>query len=187
MKIARVFITQYPGRSVGDIYDVFSLEGRPAAVLEGTLKEVEVADDFDMSIMQGVVAENGDVTFEESPEKVAAKVAAGKSAQILERYNDMNNDVLAQMTAVFGTTRTDSASAFYETWKLMVQKPVLFFEKGLKADIEAGGFLVGAALDTIQKVEDYANARIALAETYSVYRMERIEQFKTEKAAIEAS
>lgn len=187
MKIARVFIAEYPGRAIGDIHDVFSPENHPGSILSGTLKECEVADDFDMSIMRGVIAEDGSVTFEEDPAKVAAKVLADKTAQITERYNDMNADVFAQMAAVFGTTRADSATAYHETWLLMKAKPALFWESGLKAHVAHGSFAVGDALDTIQKVEDYADACLAAVEAYAVTRMERIKQFQDEKAAIEGA
>ena len=186
MKIARVFIKEYPGRQIGDIHDVFSPENHPGSILSGLLAEVEVADNFDASIMQAEVAEDGAVTFAESPTKVAARAAAIKAKDIVDRYNDMNADVYAEMQQVFGTTKSDSATAYFETWKLMAAKPVLFYQQGLKADKEIGSFQAGDALDTMQKVEDYANARIAEAETYSVNRMARIEQFRVEKAAIEA-
>jgi len=184
MKIARVFVTAYPGKSIGDIHDVFSPENHPGSLLGGTIKECEVADDFDMSIMKAVVAEDHSVTFESDSAKVAAKAVAAKTAQITERYNDMNTDVFAEMENLFKTKNPESAQAYHETWKLMKAKPVLFFESGLKAHKAIGSFTAGAALDTVQKVEDYADACLAAAETYGVWRMERIKQFQDEKDAI---
>ena len=55
MKIARVFIQEYPGRQVGDIHDVFSPENHPGVILSGIIAEVEVADDFDKSIMSATI------------------------------------------------------------------------------------------------------------------------------------
>lgn len=190
MKIARVFVSQYPGKQVGDIYDVFASENHPGSILGGTLAEVEVADDFDKDVVDAVIAEDKSVTFEINDDKVAAKAAAAAAAQkvteITERYNDMNADVYAAMTALFGTSKSDSAQAYHETWKLMKEKPLLFHESGLKAHKAIGSFAAGAALDTIQKVEDYADACLAAVEAYGVWRMERIKQFQDEKAAIEA-
>jgi hypothetical protein len=186
MKIARVFIQEYPGRQIGDIHDVFSPENHPGSILSGTIKEVEVADDFDMSIMQGVVVD-GEVTFEESPTKVAAKVSADKAAQITERYNDMNTDVYASMAAVFGTNNPDSATAWHQTWQLMKTNPSAYFSLGMKAHVSHGSFQVGDALDTIQKCEDYADAALAAVVAYSVTRITRIKQFQDEKAAIEGA
>lgn len=187
MKIARVFISEYPGRAIGDIHDVFSPENHPGSILSGTIKEVEVADDFDKEIMQGVVAEDGSVTFEESPAKVAAKSAAAKAAQITERYKDMNDDVYASMSAVFGTNNPDSATAWHQTWQLMKSSPVSYFELGMRAHVAHGSFQVGDALDTVQKCEDYADAALAAVAAYSVTRITRIKQFQDEKAAIEAA
>jgi hypothetical protein len=184
MKIARVFVTAYPGKAIGDIYDVFDPAHHPGSLISGTIKECEVADDFDMSVMKAVVSEDGSVTFESDSAKVAAKVVAAKTAQITERYNDMNVDVYAEMEVLFKTKNPESAQAYHETWKLMKTKPVLFYESGLKAHKAIGSFASGAALDTIQKVEDYADACLAAAETYGVWRMERIKQFQDEKDAI---
>lgn len=188
MKIARVFIQEYPGRQIGDVHDVFSPENHPGPVLSGIIAEVEVADDFDKDVVDVVVAEDKSVTIEPNATKAAAKVAAAalkeKELEITDRYNDMNADVYAQMAVVFGTNRSDSAQAYNETWKLMKEKPVLFYEKGLKAHKAVAGFAAGASLDTIQKIEDYADACLAEVEAYGVWRMERIKQFQDERAAI---
>lgn len=184
MKIARVYIQDYPGRQIGDIHDVFSPENHPGPILSGIIKEVEVADDFDKETMVGVIGENGDISFEVDAQKVAAKTLASKVAQITERYNDMNVDIFSQMETVFGTQRSDSATAYHEAWQLMKAKPILFWEQGLKAHVAHGTFQVGDALDTIQKCEDYAEAALAAVEAYAVFRMNRIKQFAEEKAAI---
>lgn len=184
MKIARVFIQEYPGRQVGDIHDVFSPENHPGSVLSGIIQECEVADDFDSSIMKGVIAEDGSITFEQDAAKVAAKVMAQKEKDITDRYNDMNAEVFAEMAEVFGTNQADSATAFHQTWELMKAKPALFYQQGLKVTVAHGSFQVGDALDTMQKIEDYADAALAAVEQYAVWRMNRIKQFHEERAAI---
>lgn len=184
MKIARVFIQEYPGRQVGDIHDVFSPDNHPGSVLSGIIQECEVADDFDSSIMKGVIAEDGSITFEQDAAKVAAKAAAQKQKDIEDRYNDMNTEVFAEMAEVFGTNRADSATAFHQTWELMKAKPALFYQQGLKVTVAHGSFQVGDDLDTMQKIEDYADAALAAVETYAVWRMNRIKQFHEERAAI---
>lgn len=122
--------------------------------------------------------------LEEDEDLVAAKAVATKQTLVSEAYDDMNTDVFAQMETVFGTARADSASAYFETWKLMADNPSLFSGEGLKADKTISTFTLGDALDTNQKVQDFANARIAEANAYSVYRMKRIETFRVERAAI---
>ena len=184
MKIARVFVQEYPGRQIGDIHDVFSPENHPGAILSGTLKEVEVADDFDKEIMSATIEENGDVTFAEDAAKVAAKALKTKEALVAAAYDEMNTEVFEQMETVFGTRRSDSATAYYETWKLMSAKPELFSSQGLKATMAAGGLNPGDALDTNQKVQAYADNLIENAEGYGVWRATRIQEFLEERAAI---
>lgn len=66
----------------------------------------------------------------------------------------------------------------------MKAKPALFYQQGLKVTVAHGSFQVGDALDTMQKIEDYADAALAAIETYAVWRMNRIKQFHEERAAI---
>lgn len=82
MKIARVFVQEYSGRTIGDIHDVFSSENHPGVVLSGTLKEVEVADDFDKDVMNAVIAEDGSVTFEISEAKQEAKLNGSREIKL---------------------------------------------------------------------------------------------------------
>ena len=210
MKIARVFIEEYSGRQVGDIHDVIDSENHPGSVREGILKEVPVADEFDPDIVAATIhpecwIKEGAPTVYEDPEdetythqtedapyvkftedadKIAAKAQADKDAQIAVKYNEMNADVMAEMTSVFGTTRPDSATAYHETWKLMAAKPELFSGEGLVAEKDTATYSKGDTLETDLKVQTYANERIAEVETYGVNRIKRIKQFADEKAAI---
>lgn len=108
------------------------------------------------------------------PAKLAEKAARQKEALITAAYNQMNADVYAEMKNVFGTEKSDSATAFLQTWKEMALDP---------------GFFVSTdpAMDTAAKVQAYADAKITAAKAYSKWRVQRIEQFHQEKAAILAS
>lgn len=183
MRLARVFVQEYPGRQIGSIHDVIDSDNHPGSILSGILAEVEVPEGMDERYL-GATVENGEVTLAIDAGKMAAAVAAEKQAQVTAAYNHMNDDVYGQMEAVFGTKKSDSATAFEATFRLMVQKPELFSGKGLSADKAVGDFTVGQELDTDQKVVDYATARIAEIEAYAVYRMNRIKQFYTERAQI---
>lgn len=153
------------------------------AVCEPICAHIELPEGLDSDC---VIAQlNGEqIELIEDITKVEAKQALVKQNQVTEAYNRMNSDILTEMTMVFGTTRTDSASAYNETWKLMASNPVLFTHEGLKADKEVGAFNPGDVLNTEQKIQDYANARIAEANAYAVYRMKRIEQFRVERATL---
>lgn len=183
MKLARVFVQEYPGRQIGDIHDVIDSENHPGSILSGTIKEVEVAEDFDPETMIAVV-DGESVTFQEDAAKVAAKAAAAKQAQIAVKYAEMDKAIFDEMEAVFGTRRSDSANAQYETLKLMKEKPELFSGEGLLADVETNTYALGSALDTDLKVQTFATERIAAIEAYGVFRAKRIKQFADEKAAI---
>lgn len=184
MKICRVFVKEYSGNPVGKIFDCFAADKHPGTLLADVIKECEVADDFDAEVMTATVAEDGSVSFAADVEKQNTKEYAQKKSQIEVKYREMDEDILTEMIEVFGTSRADSATAFHETFKLMVEKPALFATQGLLADKAAGGFIVGQALNSTQKIQDYANARIALIEAFAVFRMNRIAQFQQEKAAI---
>ena len=100
------------------------------------------------------------------------------------KYNEMVAEVYAQMVATFGTQDPDSASAYKETWDMMKEQPSAWTAAGLTARFDRGGLSAGDALDTEQKITDYANACISAAIQYGIWRMQRIEQFRQERNAI---
>lgn len=184
MKIARVFLQAYAGYAAGDIYGVFDLASRPGDTLPG-VKDVLVDDSFDSDIMVAVI-DGDNVSFAVDSAKLTAKLERQASGQIQALYDLMNAEIFQRMFVVFGTNRTDSASAYYETWKLMVAKPDLFSSKGLTVDrnMENAPYMTGEPLNSDAKVIAWASFRITVAEAYSVYRMERIEQFRAAVAAL---
>lgn len=184
MKIARVFYQEYNGRPVGTIFDVFIPANHPGALLSSYLKEVEVDDDFDVEVMKANVSPEGEITFEEDADKVAAKEMRLKQEQVSVKYEEMNTEVYAEMAECFNTSKSDSATAFYETWKLMVSKPQLFINENMIVDKAAAGLEVGDLLNTVERISSYAQARIEIAEEYSVWRVRRIKQFQQERQAI---
>ena len=114
----------------------------------------------------------------------ALQISQDLEAQVTVKYNEMVADVMAGMLATFGTTSENSANAYSETWKLMMATPADWSGAGLTARFALGGLAVDAALDTDQKVLDYATACSAAVKAYGIVRMQRIEQFKSEKLAI---
>jgi hypothetical protein len=100
---------------------------------------------------------------------------------------DRDTDVYANMTTAFGTDNPDSASANYETFKIMAAKPNLFSGIGMFVTVETTSFTLNDALDTDQKVQDYANEMILKAEQYAVDRTTRIFVYLNEKISIENS
>jgi hypothetical protein len=89
----------------------------------------------------------------------------------------MSADVYAQMAVVFGTTNTDSATAYERTWNMMKDDPAEWSNLNLKDD-------QGNVLDTEEKVVTYATAKLTSVLDYGKYRMQRIQTFKNERQYI---
>ena len=125
--------------------------------------------------------------------KAAALVVTSKANDIKTAYQTMSDEVDAQMFSVFRTLKEGYASAEYETWQDMIKRPTAYASLGLKIDHQLNNaddtelFSPGSALDTDAKITSYATRKIALAEEYGVYRVQRIQQFKNEKETIENS
>lgn len=82
MKICRVFVAEYPGRSAGDIFDLVDPNNHPGPLLHGILKEVSVEDDFDHEIMTATVGEDLSVSFATDPAKVSAKLNRARNSKL---------------------------------------------------------------------------------------------------------
>ena len=125
--------------------------------------------------------------------KNAALGVSTKKANISAAYQTMSDEVDEKMYEVFRTLKPEYASAEYETWQDMVNRPIAYASLGLKTDHQINNadgselFSPGSALDTAQKITDYAARKIVLAQEYGTYRVQRIQQFKNAKAAIENS
>jgi len=144
---------------------------------------LEVPEELDPETVKLVV--NGEeYTLEADPVLVAAKQLKIKEALVTEAFNRLNAEVYAQNALVSGTTNPDSAIAWQETYKNMKSSPSRFSSKGYKAEKAVGAFNVGDALDTDQKITDYASLRLSENLDYSIWRMDRIEAWKAERAAI---
>ena len=91
-----------------------------------------------------------------------------KQEAISEAYNRMDKDVFDACEVTYGTRRADSATAFYLTWRQMIDNPNAF----------------AAMFGSEQAVIDFATPKLAAAESYAVFRLGRIAQFEAERAAI---
>lgn len=169
------------------------LEEKSISELDATLVADKWTKEGEADVFEQPLAEvDGEMVADETwtfvPEhyELSLNVQEDKNRRVSEKYNAMREDVLNDMYVVFGTNRTDTANAYYQTWLKMVESPSQFSSAGLTARFSVGGVSVGDALDTDQKVTDYATAKVVESEAYGVSRMQRIEQFKNEKSAIEA-
>jgi hypothetical protein len=101
---------------------------------------------------------------------IAAQIPIDKQALVDEKYNLLNTEVYAQMASVFGTTNPESATANHNTWATMVQYPTAF--------VGSLGFT------TPEEVLLFAQPKLNASIAYSIYRLQRIEQFRQERTAI---
>ena len=109
-----------------------------------------------------------------------------KTARIRDAYNQMNTDVITEMVKTFATDKSDSAIAFKESWVDMLLRPSAYSPEGLTARFDIGSLVIGDALDTDEKIIEYATGCMDNVNVYAIFRMKRIEQFRSEKAEIEA-
>lgn len=162
-----------------------SSANRSQALLEPFCVHLELPQGTLPELVSAYVdSETGEVYLQEDPAKVAQKIVKDKTFLVAEAYNQMNAEVIAQMALVFGTTKPESATAYKETWDMMIETPSDWHEAGIRASFNAGGLVVGEVLDTTQKVQNYAAAKLAEVKAYGVWRMQRIEEFKDEREAI---
>jgi hypothetical protein len=117
-------------------------------------------------------------------EKQAAAIAQDKAAEIAVKYQEMDEDVFNEMKVVFGTSRADSALTEERTWEKWFETPGNFSDKGLVVRVPHGDFNKGDALDTEEKITNYATAALAAVETFGINRQLRIMQFESEREAI---
>jgi len=163
----------------------------PSGLHEDTVLPIEVsATSIPAEVASGGVASETEgfiYILQEDAGKVADKLVQDKTDLVTAAYNQMNTDVYAQMYVVFGTKNPESATAYHDTWKLMSSNPSEWSSIGLTSNFDRGGLVKGDALDTVQKIQDYSDACLAEVNAYGVWRMQRIEQFKVERATLLAS
>ena len=116
---------------------------------------------------------------------VVLDMAKYKAQEVVKAYNEMNEEVYAEMSNVFGTSNSESANAYNETYKLMQSSPSSFSGVGLVATIDTANFSKGDALDSDSKVSDFAGEALDKIDAYAVWRMVRIKQFSDKKTTIE--
>lgn len=169
-------------------YIIFNTEGKKIGSYEGDLDEtsekrsylmcppfayhVQLPEGLDEECIKLNISSDPAIphSIVEDAELVAYKQKVIKDAKISELYENMNNEVLAEMAKVFGTSNPNSASAYLDTWKLMVEKPQLFVGK--------------LGLTDEASIISYAQSKIAVAEQYAIFRLERISKFQFDRSLI---
>ena len=131
------------------------------------------------------IEENGKPVAK-TPEDIAIEDAAyDKQEAIDNTFKTLQEDIYANLKTAFGTRIPETATADYNTYKIMISKPELFSSESLVTEFITSSFpTVDSDLDSDTKVATYASEMIASIESYSVYRMKRKKQYKDEILAI---
>lgn len=112
------------------------------------------------------------IAFDDSIHSLTQESMVDEAAIKIE-YDAMVKDIYDEMENVFGTRNDVSAQAFAATWEAMVKRP--------------SNYVGNLGLVDEQAVLDFANAKLALADAYAIFRLERINTYGINKANIEAS
>jgi hypothetical protein len=113
-----------------------------------------------------------------------------KKDDISAAYKAMSDEINDRMYEVFCTLKADHATAEYNTWKDMLDHPAAYASVGLKVNHQINNpdgselFSPGSALDTVQKILDFAKRKIQLAHEYGVFRKQRLQQFYDQREKI---
>jgi hypothetical protein len=111
-------------------------------------------------------------------------VEADKTLLRQAAHEAMQLDIYNELEILYLSRSSDTATAASITWDLMENMPSEYSSMGLKSEYTLVGISVGDVLDSEAKILDYATQLNSKKITYSKYRLSRIEQFKSEIAAI---
>lgn len=152
---------------------------RSYLMAEPMASHFEVLAGMDGEVLRPVLVD-GAWVLQIDPLLLSQKIIKSKEAAIVLMYEEMNKDVLQQMSLTFGTNNPDSASAYEKTWSMMLNSPIEWVDLGLKDDSDT-------PLDTPEKISAYASSKLASVLVYGKYRMQRIAQFRADKEAAMAA
>ena len=122
--------------------------------------------------------------------KATALAEASKASQVAIAYQNMVEDVYAQLYEVFRTRQPETATAEKETWDDMLVNPGNYSSLGLKVDYQLNNaddtelFSPGSALDTDAKITAFATRKLEQVRAYGPYRSQRKQQFYNERETI---
>jgi hypothetical protein len=135
----------------------------------GYYPHLPVPEGLDADCVKAVLVDDV-ITLVEDTDKVTAKAQAAKLAQVAALKDALDAEIYAQMATVFQTSKSDSASAYLETWKLMLEAPEDYVAVAGVADAAA--------------VTAYAQGKLDEAKIYSIWRLQKINEYLAAKAAI---
>lgn len=109
------------------------------------------------------------IALVEDPVLVAAKAQATKVAQCDALESQLWQEILTEMEVVYGTKDMNSATAYFLTWKRASESPASF---------------VGTLFPDEASVTAWVNPKLASADAFAVWRLEKIAACNAAKEAI---
>lgn len=193
MKVA-IYNQDYNGKSAGAIFDLLENKEEENKFYtplldEGVVEVIDIPEDVSIEFLKIELQGENWVAVED----VARKQSVALKRQAAKLKADMNKELYDLMYSVAGTRDYNSAKEFEKTWNNMVADPARFASAGLTARFDRGDdgagnpILPGDALDTEAKVSSYAQACLDLVAQGEITRLQRIEQYKVDLAALYAS
>jgi hypothetical protein len=130
---------------------------------------IEVPEGLDHTTCKAELLED-EIVLVPDAELVAQKKAFFDAEKIKGLHAALNTEVYTEMARIYETTNPDSATAYHETWKLMVEYPE--------------DYLVVTGMPDEASVIAFASAKLAEVKAYAVWRIQKINEFMVAKAAI---
>lgn len=136
----------------------------------GQYPHLEVVSPLDSDCVKAELIEDV-ITLVEDADKVTAKALATKVATCDALEATLWSEILAEMETVYGTKDMNSATAYYLSWKRMAEAPAVF---------------VGDLFADEAAVTAYVTPKLAAADTFALWRLNKIVACNAAKAAVMA-
>lgn len=193
---ALVYTQVYNSKNAGDIQQIMddyaASKFRNSLLSSGVLEFVDIPESYSLEYIYTELV-NGEWTIKEDQFAKNNDELESKKRELKE---EMDAELYAMMAQVVGTTDFNSAIIFERTWEKMVANPSSYSGLGIRARFDRGTYddggspvniMTGDMLDTDDKIQGYAQACLDEVEEGQKLRLERIEQYKDDLAALIAS
>lgn len=110
-----------------------------------------------------------------------------KADEIIKLYENLQAEVYAEMKVVFGTNKSDSASADEATYRLWAEDPAFYSGQSFFAKADSASYAKGAILNDESDILAYANEMLSEIKSYALWRKQKERDFSIKKASIENS
>lgn len=154
-------------------------------------------DDFEYLKVTPAIGDDGNainvITVDQAL-KTAGDSEKERANQISAAYQTMHTAIYDKLYEIFRTRNPETATAEHETWKDMLANPADYSSLGLVVDyqlMQADGttelYSAGSALDTSQKITDFATRKLEQVREYGPFRAQKKQEYYTAKQNIENS